>query len=53
MIFAGFILYRVVKRVYENRRVMIENGNGIDWVMGEVLVFVFLFDEGNYVCLFG
>lgn len=50
---AGFTPHRVVKRVYENRRAMIENGNGIDWAMGEALAFASLLDEGNHVRLSG
>ena len=50
---AGFTPHRVVKRVYENRRAMIENGKGIDWAMGEALAFASLLDEGNHVRLSG
>lgn len=32
---------------------MIKIGEGLDWVMVEVLVFVILFVEGNYVRLSG
>ena len=50
---AGFTPHRVVKRVYENRHAMIENGKGIDWAMGEALAFASLLDEGNHVRLSG
>jgi len=50
---AGFTPHRVVKRVYENRRAMIENGKGIDWAMGEALAFASLLDEGKHVRLSG
>ena len=50
---AGFTPHRVVKRVYENRRQMIETGQGIDWAMGEALAFASLLDEGNHVMLSG
>ena len=50
---AGFTPHRVVKRVYENRRAMIEKGKGIDWAMGEALAFASLLDEGNHVRLSG
>ena len=50
---AGFTPHRVVKRVYENRLAMIENGNGIEWAMGQALAFASLLDEGNHVRLSG
>ena len=50
---SGFTPHRVVKRVYEARRAMIDNGEGIDWAMGEALAFASLLDEGNHVRLSG
>lgn len=50
---AGFTPHRVVKRVYENRRAMVDSGEGIDWAMGEALAFASLLDEGNHVRLSG
>ena len=42
-----------MKRVYENRRAMVDSGEGIDWAMGEALAFASLLDEGNHVRLSG
>lgn len=50
---AGFTPHRVVKRVYEARRAMIDNGEGLDWAMGEALAFASLLDDGNHVRLSG
>ena len=44
-----FTPHRVVKRVYDTRRKMIESGEGLDWAMAEALAFGTLLDEGNHV----
>ena len=49
----GFHLHRTIKRLLENRRKMIETGEGIDWAMGEALAFAALVDEGYPVRLSG
>jgi 2-oxoglutarate dehydrogenase E1 component len=49
----GFHLHRTIKRLVENRRKMIETGEGIDWAMGEALAFGALVDEGYPVRLSG
>jgi 2-oxoglutarate dehydrogenase E1 component len=48
-----FAPHRVVKRVYDTRRKMIESGEGLDWAMAEALAFGTLLDEGNHVRLSG
>ena len=50
---AGFAPHRVVKRVYDARRKMIETGEGVDWAMAEALAFGTLLEEGNHVRLSG
>ena len=49
----GFELHRTIKRLIDNRRKMIETGEGIDWAMGEALAFAALVDEGYPVRLSG
>ncbi len=49
----GFHLHRTIKRLLENRRKMIETGEGVDWAMGEALAFAALVDEGYPVRLSG
>ncbi|HTV34593.1 MAG TPA: 2-oxoglutarate dehydrogenase E1 component [Methylocella sp.] len=48
-----FELHRTLRRLIENRRKMIETGEGIDWAMGEALAFAALVDEGFPVRLSG
>ena len=43
----GFHLHKGVKRVYDQRRQMIETGEGIDWGMAEALAFGTLLSEGK------
>ena len=43
----GFHLHKGVKRVYDQRRQMIETGEGIDWGMAEALAFGTLLSEGE------
>ncbi|HUZ91663.1 MAG TPA: 2-oxoglutarate dehydrogenase E1 component, partial [Methylocella sp.] len=49
----GFELHRTIRRLIDNRRKMIETGEGIDWAMGEALAFAALVDEGYPVRLSG
>jgi 2-oxoglutarate dehydrogenase E1 component len=49
----GFNLHRTLGRLLENRRKMIETGEGIDWAMAEALAFGSLVDEGYPVRLSG
>ncbi len=43
----GFHLHKGVKRVYDQRRQMVESGEGIDWGMAEALAFGTLLSEGD------
>jgi len=45
--------HRTVKRLFENRRAMVESGEGIDWAMAEALAFGSLLNEGYPVRLVG
>ena len=38
--------HRQIKRVYDQRRAMIETGEGVDWAMAEALAFGTLVNEG-------
>ncbi len=49
----GFDLHRTIRRLLDNRRKMVETGEGIDWAMGEALAFATLVDEGFPVRLSG
>src|SRR5262249_15768220 len=49
----GFGLHRTIRRLLDNRRKMVETGEGIDWAMGEALAFATLVDEGFPVRLSG
>ncbi|KAF5742660.1 putative 2-oxoglutarate dehydrogenase [Tripterygium wilfordii] len=49
----GFKPHKQVKKIYDERARMIENGEGIDWGMGEALAFATLLVEGNHVRLSG
>jgi len=48
-----FNVHRTLKRVLENRRKMVDSGEGIDWAMGEALAFGTLLKEGFKVRLSG
>jgi 2-oxoglutarate dehydrogenase E1 component len=50
---AGFTLHKTIQRLVDNRRAMIETGEGIDWAMGEALAMASLVDEGHPVRLSG
>ena len=39
-------MHRGVKRVYEQRRGMVDSGEGVDWGMAEALAFGTLISEG-------
>ncbi|MGC2093275.1 MAG: 2-oxoglutarate dehydrogenase E1 component, partial [Methylocella sp.] len=49
----GFNVHRTIRRLLNNRRKMVETGEGIDWAMGEALAFATLVDEGYPVRLSG
>lgn len=45
--------HKQIKKVYDNRRAMIESGEGVDWGMAETLAYATLLSEGNHVRLSG
>jgi 2-oxoglutarate dehydrogenase E1 component len=49
----GFNVHRTIQRFLDNRRKMIETGEGIDWAMAEALAFGSLCVEGHRVRLSG
>ncbi|MHB8886428.1 MAG: 2-oxoglutarate dehydrogenase E1 component [Methylovirgula sp.] len=49
----GFHLHRTIQRFLDNRKAMIETGEGIDWAMAEALAFASLIAEGHPVRLSG
>ncbi|NBB13759.1 2-oxoglutarate dehydrogenase E1 component [Caulobacter sp. SLTY] len=49
----GVDVHKTVKRMVENRRAMIDAGEGIDWALAEHLAFATLLDEGYPVRLSG
>ena len=49
----GFAIHRTIQRFLDNRKKMIETGEGIDWAMGEALAFGTLVTEGHRVRLSG
>ena len=49
----GFQVHKTIGRFLDNRRKMIETGQGIDWATGEALAFASLVDEGRPVRLSG
>jgi 2-oxoglutarate dehydrogenase E1 component len=50
---AGFHVHRTIQRFLDNRKKMLETGEGIDWAMGEALAFGTLLLEGHRVRLSG
>jgi 2-oxoglutarate dehydrogenase E1 component len=48
-----FHIHRTIKRFLENRKKMIDTGEGIDWAMGEALAFGSLLKDGYKVRLSG
>ena len=49
----GFNIHKTIGRFLDNRRKMIETGEGIDWATGEALAFGALLTENNPVRLVG
>ena len=49
----SFNVHKTIERFLENRRQMIETGEGIDWATAEALAFATLCDEGHPVRLSG
>lgn len=49
----GFEPHRTIKRFLENRKQMIETGEGIDWATAEALAFGSILLEGNPIRLSG
>ena len=49
----NFHAHRQIKKIYEQRRHMVESGEGVDWAMAEALAFGTLLSEGNHVRLSG
>ena len=49
----GFNIHKTIQRFMDNRRRMIETGEGIDWGMAEALAFGTLLNEGFKVRLSG
>jgi 2-oxoglutarate dehydrogenase E1 component len=50
---ADFNIHRTLKRILENKRKMLESGQGLDWATAEALAFGTLLTEGNSVRLSG
>ncbi|GIL90737.1 hypothetical protein Vretimale_15815 [Volvox reticuliferus] len=48
-----FVAHRQIRKVYEQRRAMVDSGEGVDWAMAEALAFATLLSEGNHVRLSG
>ncbi len=49
----GFEAHRTIQRFLDNRRKMIDSGEGIDWATGEALAFGSILMEGNPIRLSG
>jgi 2-oxoglutarate dehydrogenase E1 component len=49
----GFNVHKTIQRFMDNRRKMVETGDGLDWAMGEAMAFGTLADEGHRVRLSG
>ncbi len=49
----AFHIHRTIQRFLDNRRTMIETGEGIDWAMGEAMAFASLCLDGHKVRLSG
>jgi 2-oxoglutarate dehydrogenase E1 component len=49
----GFQVHRTIQRFLDNRKKMVETGEGIDWAMAEALAFGSLLVEGHPVRLSG
>ncbi|KAJ7547681.1 hypothetical protein O6H91_08G098300 [Diphasiastrum complanatum] len=48
-----FTPHKAIKRIYDQRKQMIETGEGVDWATAEALAFATLLVEGNHVRLSG
>jgi 2-oxoglutarate dehydrogenase E1 component len=48
-----FNIHRTIQRFLDNRKKMIESGEGVDWALGEALAFATLTTEGHRVRLSG
>jgi 2-oxoglutarate dehydrogenase E1 component len=49
----GFKLHRQMEKIFQARRTMAEQGEGIDWGTGEAMAFGSLLLEGNHVRITG
>ncbi len=49
----GFNVHRTIKRFMDNRKKMVETGEGVDWALAEALAFATLLVEGHRVRLSG
>jgi 2-oxoglutarate dehydrogenase E1 component len=49
----GFHVHRTIQRLLDNRRKMVEEGEGIDWAMAEALAFASLLTDGKPIRLVG
>jgi 2-oxoglutarate dehydrogenase E1 component len=49
----GFVVHRTVQRLLDNRRKMVEDGEGVDWAMAEALALGSLLVEGRPVRFVG
>ncbi|WP_457091589.1 2-oxoglutarate dehydrogenase E1 component [Microvirga sp. P5_D2] len=49
----GFHVHKTIQRFLDNRKKMLETGQGLDWAMGEALAFGSLLVEGHRVRLSG
>ena len=49
----GFNVHKTIQRFLDNRRKMVETGQGIDWAMGEALAFATILWDGRRVRLSG
>ncbi len=49
----GFNIHKTIQRFMDNRRKMIDTGEGIDWTTGEALAFGSLVEEGHRIRLSG
>ncbi len=49
----GFNVHRTIKRFLDNRRKMVETGEGIDWAMAEAMAFATFLWDGHRVRLSG
>ncbi|MBL8573359.1 MAG: 2-oxoglutarate dehydrogenase E1 component [Hyphomicrobiaceae bacterium] len=50
---AGFNVHRTIQRFLDNRKKIIETGEGVDWALAESLAFATLMTEGHRVRLSG